>query len=36
MNRLPLLAVGRESWAKGLDEATLTLAGSPPVACQST
>ena len=27
---------GNEIWTKGLDEALLTLAGSPPVACQST
>lgn len=27
---------GNEFWSKGLDEALLTLAGSPPVACQST
>jgi membrane-bound inhibitor of C-type lysozyme len=27
---------GNEFWSKGLDEAMLTLAGSPPVACQST
>lgn len=27
---------GNEFWSKGRDEAMLTLAGSPPVACQST
>lgn len=27
---------GNEFWAKGLNEAMLTLAGSVPLACQST
>jgi membrane-bound inhibitor of C-type lysozyme len=27
---------GNEFWTKGLDEAMLTLAGSAPLACQST
>jgi len=29
-------SAGNEFWTKGLDEALLTLAGSPPVTCQST
>jgi membrane-bound inhibitor of C-type lysozyme len=27
---------GNEFWTKGLDEATLTLAGKPTVACKAT